>query len=337
MCKPGIVFPQLPRSAARPAIYRPVEVVLDQALGDLWLITAARTLRKRTMSVGPAVGELMDVCRPWTAKKRPRQPPHGRRRKIRAFSALSLASIILAAKAGASLPLVLGPGPPPGTVLQKRGTSGTEIKKCPQPTSRSSAIATSAWRTSTRQDGPTAAHPLLHRKVLRRRVHEDDGSGMETERGIMITSAANCTCFWTAGDAHINIIDTPCMLIHDRRRSSLRVLDARSLLDGDVAGVERQSELSGGRRRTRGSADVLHQQARPTGANFDMRRPTSGLPSARVRRCSILRWLEGQFKGLVDLVENRAITPCSTRPSAPSSCLRRQPSSRTLLKQLAWS
>jgi elongation factor G len=147
-------------------------------------------------------------------------------------------------------------------------------------------------------------------------VHEGtatmDWMEQEQERGITITSAAT-TCFWSAGDGpehRINIIDTPGHVdftIEVER--SLRVLDGAVACFDGVAGVEPQSET------VWRQAEKYHvprmcfiNKLDRTGANFemcvDMIKDRLG---ARPAVLYLPIGIEGGFKGLVDLVENRAI------------------------------
>jgi elongation factor G len=149
-------------------------------------------------------------------------------------------------------------------------------------------------------------------------VHEGtatmDWMEQEQERGITITSAAT-TCFWAAdegkGPEHrINIIDTPGHVdftIEVER--SLRVLDGAVACFDGVAGVEPQSET------VWRQAEKYHvprmcfvNKLDRTGANFemcvDMIKDRLG---ARPAVLYLPIGIEGGFKGLVDLVENRAI------------------------------
>ncbi|ACV75286.1 MAG: elongation factor G [Zymomonas mobilis] len=142
-------------------------------------------------------------------------------------------------------------------------------------------------------------------------VHEGtatmDWMEQEQERGITITSAAT-TCFWN--DHRINIIDTPGHVdftIEVER--SLRVLDGAVACFDGVAGVEPQSET------VWRQAEKYHvprmcfvNKLDRTGANFmrcvDMIRDRLG---ARPLVLYLPIGIESDFKGLVDLVENRAI------------------------------
>ena len=149
-------------------------------------------------------------------------------------------------------------------------------------------------------------------------VHEGtatmDWMEQEQERGITITSAAT-TCFWSGEDGNgpehrINIIDTPGHVdftIEVER--SLRVLDGAVACFDGVAGVEPQSET------VWRQAEKYHvprmcfvNKLDRTGANFemcvDMIKDRLG---ARPAVLYLPIGIEGGFKGLVDLVENRAI------------------------------
>ena len=142
-------------------------------------------------------------------------------------------------------------------------------------------------------------------------VHEGtatmDWMEQEQERGITITSAAT-TCFWN--DHRINIIDTPGHVdftIEVER--SLRVLDGAVACFDGVAGVEPQSETEWRQ------AEKYHvprmcfvNKLDRTGANFN--RCVEMIKDRLGARPAVLYLpigLESDFKGLVDLVENRAI------------------------------
>jgi len=149
-------------------------------------------------------------------------------------------------------------------------------------------------------------------------VHEGtatmDWMEQEQERGITITSAAT-TCFWAAEDGEgpehrINIIDTPGHVdftIEVER--SLRVLDGAVACFDGVAGVEPQSETVW-RQAEKYSVPRMCfvNKLDRTGANFemciDMIKDRLG---ARPMVLYLPIGIESSFKGLVDLVENRAI------------------------------
>ncbi|WP_380872725.1 elongation factor G [Sphingomonas sp. DBB INV C78] len=142
-------------------------------------------------------------------------------------------------------------------------------------------------------------------------VHEGtatmDWMEQEQERGITITSAAT-TCFWD--DHRINIIDTPGHVdftIEVER--SLRVLDGAITAFDGVAGVEPQSETVWRQAdKYRVPRMCYVNKLDRTGANFD--RCVQMIKDRLGARPAVLYLpigIEGGFKGLVDLVENRAI------------------------------
>src|ERR1700710_955099 len=142
-------------------------------------------------------------------------------------------------------------------------------------------------------------------------VHEGtatmDGMEQEQERGITITSAAT-TCFWN--DHRINIIDTPGHVdftIEVER--SLRVLDGAVACFDGVAGVEPQSETVWRQaEKYKVPRMCFVNKLDRTGANFE--RCVAMIKDRLGARPAVLYLpigIEGGFKGLVDLVENRAI------------------------------
>ncbi|MEO5773514.1 MAG: elongation factor G [Sphingomicrobium sp.] len=147
-------------------------------------------------------------------------------------------------------------------------------------------------------------------------VHEGtatmDWMEQEQERGITITSAAT-TCFWSAGDGpehRINIIDTPGHVdftIEVER--SLRVLDGAVACFDGVAGVEPQSETVWRQaEKYKVPRMCFVNKLDRTGANFEM--CVAMIKDRLGARPAVLYLpigIEGGFKGLVDLVENRAI------------------------------
>jgi len=149
-------------------------------------------------------------------------------------------------------------------------------------------------------------------------VHEGtatmDWMEQEQERGITITSAAT-TCFWRAdegkGEEHrINIIDTPGHVdftIEVER--SLRVLDGAVAVFDGVAGVEPQSETVWRQAEKYNVPRICFvNKLDRTGASFercvDMIKDRLG---ARPLVLYLPIGIESGFKGLVDLVHNRAI------------------------------
>jgi elongation factor G len=129
----------------------------------------------------------------------------------------------------------------------------------------------------------------------------------EQERGITITSAAT-TCFWN--DHRINIIDTPGHVdftIEVER--SLRVLDGAVACFDGVAGVEPQSETVWRQADKYGVPRMCFiNKLDRTGANFKYCvQSIIDRLGAKPAVLYIPIGLEADLKGLVDLVENRAI------------------------------
>ncbi|MFC2020747.1 elongation factor G [Chloroflexota bacterium] len=141
-------------------------------------------------------------------------------------------------------------------------------------------------------------------------VHEGtavmDWMEEEKERGITITAAAT-TCYWQ--DRRINIIDTPGHVDFTAEvERSLRVLDGGVVVFDAVAGVEAQSET------VWRQADRYHvsricfiNKMDRVGANF-LR--TISMIEERLQARPLLIQLplgsEESYKGIIDLVENRA-------------------------------
>ena len=142
-------------------------------------------------------------------------------------------------------------------------------------------------------------------------VHEGtatmDWMEQEQERGITITSAAT-TCFWN--DHRINIIDTPGHVdftIEVER--SLRVLDGAITCFDGVAGVEPQSETVWRQAdKYKVPRMCFVNKLDRTGADFYF--CVDSIVERLGARPAVLYLpigMESEFKGLVDLVENRAI------------------------------
>jgi elongation factor G len=135
-----------------------------------------------------------------------------------------------------------------------------------------------------------------------------DWMEQEQERGITITSAAT-TCFWD--DHRINIIDTPGHVDFTVEvERSLRVLDGAVVVFDGVAGVEPQSET------VWRQADRYHvpricfvNKLDRTGADFwrvvDSIRDRLGANPVPVQ---VPIGVEDQFRGVIDLINMRAIT-----------------------------
>jgi elongation factor G len=134
-----------------------------------------------------------------------------------------------------------------------------------------------------------------------------DWMEQEQERGITITSAAT-TCFWN--DHRINIIDTPGHVdftIEVER--SLRVLDGAVACFDGVAGVEPQSETVWRQADKYGVPRMCFiNKLDRTGANFKYCvQSIIDRLGAKPAVLYIPIGLESELKGLVDLVNNRAI------------------------------
>jgi len=134
-----------------------------------------------------------------------------------------------------------------------------------------------------------------------------DWMEQEQERGITITSAAT-TCFWN--DHRINIIDTPGHVdftIEVER--SLRVLDGAVACFDGVAGVEPQSETVWRQADKYGVPRMCFiNKLDRTGANFKYCvQSIIDRLGAKPAVLFLPVGIEADLKGLVDLVENRAI------------------------------
>ncbi len=134
-----------------------------------------------------------------------------------------------------------------------------------------------------------------------------DWMEQEQERGITITSAAT-TCFW--GDHRINIIDTPGHVdftIEVER--SLRVLDGAVACFDGVAGVEPQSETVWRQADKYGVPRMCFiNKLDRTGANFKYCvQSIIDRLGAKPAVLYIPIGIEAELRGLVDLVNNRAI------------------------------
>jgi len=133
-----------------------------------------------------------------------------------------------------------------------------------------------------------------------------DWMAQERERGITITAAAT-TCHWQ--EHRINIIDTPGHVDFTAEvERSLRVLDGGVVVLDAVAGVEAQSETVWRQADRYGVPRIcfINKMDR-VGADFHH---TVTMIEERLRAKAIplqLPWgEESQFKGVIDLVDNRA-------------------------------
>jgi len=142
-------------------------------------------------------------------------------------------------------------------------------------------------------------------------VHEGaatmDFMAQERERGITITAAAT-TCFWQ--DHRINIIDTPGHVDFTVEvQRSLRVLDGGVVVFDGVAGVEPQSETVWRQADQYGVPRICFANKMDrTGASFyrtfDMIIERLGANPVAIQ---LPIGLEQNFRGIVDLIENKAI------------------------------
>jgi elongation factor G len=143
-------------------------------------------------------------------------------------------------------------------------------------------------------------------------VHEGaatmDWMEQEQERGITITAAAT-TCFWR--DHRINLIDTPGHVDFTVEvERSLRVLDGAVVVFDGVAGVEPQSETVWRQAdRYRVPRFCFVNKLDRTGADFwrvvEMIRERLGATAVPVQ---LPIGTEGGFRGVIDLLEMKAIT-----------------------------
>ncbi|WP_415081271.1 elongation factor G [Micropruina sp.] len=135
-----------------------------------------------------------------------------------------------------------------------------------------------------------------------------DWMEQEQERGITITSAAT-TCFWK--NYQINIIDTPGHVDFTVEvERSLRVLDGAVAVFDGVAGVEPQSQTVWRQATKYGVPRICYvNKLDRTGASFDFCVKTI---RERLNATAAVLQLpigaEADFIGVVDLVEQRALT-----------------------------
>jgi len=162
---------------------------------------------------------------------------------------------------------------------------------------------------------------LYHTGLTYRMGNVDEGTTVtdfmpqERERGITIQSAA-VTCFWR--DYQINIIDTPGHIDFTAEvQRSLRVLDGGVVVLDGVAGVEPQTETVWRQAdRYKVPRVCFVNKMDRVGADFwrtlDMVTRRLG---ARAVAVQIPIGVESSFRGVVDLIEQRAVVYPSTSPS----------------------
>src|SRR5881409_1474928 len=143
-------------------------------------------------------------------------------------------------------------------------------------------------------------------------VHEGaatmDWMEQEQERGITITSAAT-TCEWKGH--RINIIDTPGHVDFTVEvERSLRVLDGAVALFDSVAGVEPQSETVWRQADKYSVPRIAYiNKMDRIGANFEMGVQTMiDRLGARPVPIQLPIGAESEFRGIVDLINMKAIT-----------------------------
>src|ERR1700719_4414601 len=142
-------------------------------------------------------------------------------------------------------------------------------------------------------------------------VHEGtatmDWMVQEQERGITITSAAT-TCFWQ--EHRINIIDTPGHVDFTAEvERSLRVLDGAVVLFCAVGGVEPQSETVWRQANKYGVPRIafVNKMDRAGADFFNAVKEIKDKLGANPVPIQIPIGAEDKFKGVIDLVKNKAI------------------------------
>ncbi|MBI2303409.1 MAG: elongation factor G [Chloroflexi bacterium] len=146
-----------------------------------------------------------------------------------------------------------------------------------------------------------------------------DWMELERERGITITAAAT-TCHWR--DHHINIIDTPGHVDFTVEvERSLRVLDGGVVVFDAVAGVEAQSETVWHQaNRYRVPRICFVNKMDRTGADLwrtvDMIRQRLEADAVPIQ---LPLGVENDFRGIIDLIEEKALVYGDDRDAAPLS------------------
>jgi elongation factor G len=152
-------------------------------------------------------------------------------------------------------------------------------------------------------------------------VHEGaatmDWMPQEQERGITITAAAT-TCFWL--DHRINLIDTPGHVDFTVEvERSLRVLDGAVVVFDGVAGVEPQSETVW-RQADRYAVpricfvNKMDRMGADFGRTVEMIRERLGAKPVPIQ---LPIGAEDRFRGVIDLIEERALVWEKDTPSDP--------------------
>ncbi len=138
-----------------------------------------------------------------------------------------------------------------------------------------------------------------------------DWMEQEQERGITITSAAT-TCFWNFEDKQyrINIIDTPGHVDFTVEvERSLRVLDGAVMLYCAVSGVEPQSETVWRQAEKYHVPRIgfVNKMDRSGADFFEVIKQINNMLSGNAVPIQIPIGAETDFKGVVDLIDNKAI------------------------------
>src|SRR5437016_977179 len=167
-------------------------------------------------------------------------------------------------------------------------------------------------------------------------VHEGtatmDWMEQEQERGITITSAAT-TCFWKReGVEHrINIIDTPGHVDFTMEvERSLRVLDGAVAVFDGVAGVEPQSETVW-RQANKYSVPRICFVNKLDRVGADFYRCVDMIKERLAATPAVLQipiGNESTFRGVVDLVEMKALVWPRDLPPTPGTDLKGEPAER---------
>ena len=152
-----------------------------------------------------------------------------------------------------------------------------------------------------------------------------DWMAQEQERGITITSAAT-TCQWH--DHSINIIDTPGHVDFTVEvERSLRVLDGAVAVFDGVAGVEPQTETVWRQANKYGVPRMcfINKMDRLGADFFAALESIKDRLGANVAVIQLPIGAEGNYKGVIDLVDDEGAGCGSTRSSAPSGRSTRSP------------
>ncbi|MBI4298328.1 MAG: elongation factor G [Chloroflexi bacterium] len=207
---------------------------------------------------------------------------------------------------------------------------------CPEPTSRSHIVSSvsSALKVGNIRNIGFIAHIDAGKTTVTERVlfftgrtykigGVDEGTAVmdwmaqERERGITITAAAT-TCEWK--DYHINIIDTPGHVDFTAEvERSLRVLDGGVVVFDAVAGVQPQSETVWRQAdRYKVPRICFINKMDRVGADFQR---TIDMIGHRLRANPVALQIplgrEASFRGIIDLIEKKALVFPGESPQFP--------------------